>query len=155
MKKILFIQLILLSAGVFAADLPDPILTPGAANPSVTQDNIHKTICVSGWTSTIRPSVSYTNRLKKQQMAAMHLPGKMSDYEEDHLISLELGGSPADPKNLWPQPWTGQWNAHKKDVVETELNKQVCSGKLTLAEAQHMISTNWITAYTQLTKPSK
>ena len=29
----------------------------------------------------------------------------MSDYQEDHLISLELGGNPTDPRNLWPEPY--------------------------------------------------
>lgn len=155
MKNILFTFFALLPFSVLAGDLPDPVLTPGAVNPNVTQANIHQTICVDGWTKTIRPPVSYTNKLKIQQMAAMHLPGKPSDYEEDHLISLEIGGNPTDPKNLWPQSWTGLWNAHKKDVVETELKRLVCSGKMTLADAQHVIATNWITEYTLITKPAK
>jgi hypothetical protein len=36
-------------------------------------------------------------------MHDMGLVGNPKDYEEDHLISLELGGAPRDPKNLWPQ----------------------------------------------------
>jgi len=145
--KRLFILMALLSSTAFAGDLPDPVKTPGAINPLVTQDNIKTTICVKGWTKTIRPPVTYTNRLKKKQMADMNLPGKMSDYEEDHLISLELGGHPTDPKNLWPQLWVGQWGARKKDVVETRLNRLVCAGKITLADAQKMVSTDWIDAY--------
>ncbi|MGW4529241.1 hypothetical protein [Amycolatopsis sp. NPDC004378] len=35
--------------------LPDPACTPGALNPDVTQASIGSTICVSGWTATIRP----------------------------------------------------------------------------------------------------
>ncbi|MEU4526156.1 hypothetical protein AB0F52_46480 [Amycolatopsis sp. NPDC024027] len=46
--------------------LPDPTCTPGATNPDVTQATIGSTICVSGWTATIRPSTTYTNGLKKQ-----------------------------------------------------------------------------------------
>ncbi len=45
-------------------DLPDSKCTPGAVNPNVTQDNIQNTICVSGYTTQIRPSTSYTNKLK-------------------------------------------------------------------------------------------
>ena len=34
--------------------LPDPIRTPGAINPAVTQETIGTTICMRGWTRTIR-----------------------------------------------------------------------------------------------------
>lgn len=50
----------LLSFPAWAGDLPDPQLTPGVTNPDVTQATIDKTICVPGWTKTIRPPASYT-----------------------------------------------------------------------------------------------
>jgi hypothetical protein len=59
--------------------------------------------------------------------------GTPHDYQEDHLISLELGGHPTDPRNLWPEPYP---RASDVDRIENELNAQVCSGKLTLADAQ-------------------
>lgn len=75
---------------------PDPLRTPGALNPAVNQANIHSTICVSGWTATIRPPVSFTNSLKAKQIGEYgYSDTKMASYEEDHLISLELGGAPA------------------------------------------------------------
>jgi hypothetical protein len=120
---------------------------PGATNPDVTQDNIQTTICKSGFTGTIRPSVSYTNKLKKEQMQKYNLPGKPSDYEEDHLISLEIGGSPTDPNNLWPETYAGEWGARKKDRIENKLHKMVCSNDISLRDAQIAISTNWIDAY--------
>lgn len=111
----------------------DPVRTPGVLNPDVTQANIERTICVSGWTRTVRPPVDYTNALKVKQMRAYHETGSPSDYQEDHLISLELGGNPTDPRNLWPEPYP---RASKVDQIENELNAQVCGGKLTLDEAQ-------------------
>jgi hypothetical protein len=45
---------------------------PGALNPAVTQATIHSTICVPSWTATIRPPATYTNRLKRRQLATMH-----------------------------------------------------------------------------------
>lgn len=131
------------------AGLPDPSLTPGAVNPAVTQANIQQTICTVGWTETIRPSSYYTTKLKKQQMADLHLTGVTGDYEEDHLISLELGGAPKDPHNLWPQPYEGEWGARKKDRIETTLKHLVCAGVVSLTEAQRVIATNWIAAYHQ------
>ncbi len=143
----LFLASLALIASATQPGLPDPIITPGATNPDVTQDNIQQTICQSGWTKTIRPSSSFTTKLKIQQLRALGLIGSASEYEEDHLISLELGGSPKDPKNLWPQPWDGEWGAHKKDVIETRLKRLVCTGAITLKEAQTTISTDWIAAY--------
>src|SRR5438045_1060663 len=83
----------------------DPVRTPGVLNPDVTQATIDSTICLRGWTRTIRPPVDYTNALKEKQMRAYGETGLMSDYQEDHLISLELGGDPTDPHNLWPEPY--------------------------------------------------
>ena len=120
---------------------------PGAINPNVTQANIASTICVSGWTGTVRPTPSYTSKLKRKQMVALRLPGSPLLYEEDHLIPLELGGHPTDPGNLWPQRWTGAWNAHDKDRLENRLHRMVCTRKITLTDAQIAIRTDWVAAY--------
>jgi hypothetical protein len=114
--------------------LADPVRTPGVLNPDVTQSTIGSTICVQGWTRTVRPPTDYTNGLKLRQMRAYGETGSPSEYQEDHLVSLELGGHPTDPRNLWPEPYP---RAAQVDVIENELNDQVCSGSLTLAEAQN------------------
>jgi hypothetical protein len=114
--------------------LADPVRTPGVLNPDVTQSTIGSTICVQGWTRTVRPPTAYTNVLKLRQMRAYGETGSPSEYQEDHLVSLELGGHPTDPRNLWPEPYP---RAAQVDVIENELNDQVCSGSLTLAEAQN------------------
>ena len=108
-------------------------LTPGVLNPAVSQSTIRATICRRGWTRTIRPPVSYTNDLKRKGLRAYGLRGPPSRYQEDHLISLELGGHPTDPRNLWPEPYP---RASAVDRQENELNAQVCSGRLSLADAQ-------------------
>lgn len=126
---------------------PNPVTTPGVINPAVTQANIAATICVSGWTATIRPPASYTNALKRRQMVAVGLTGKPALFEEDHFISLEIGGHPTDPRNLWPEPWAGSCGAHAKDRLENFEHRAVCSGAITLAQAQHEIATDWTAAY--------
>jgi hypothetical protein len=108
-------------------------LTPGALNPAVTQSNIRATICRHGWTRTVRPPESYTNDLKYEQMRVYRRTGTAHDYQEDHLISLELGGHPTDPRNLWPEPYP---RAAVVDSIENQLNAAVCSGRMTLADAQ-------------------
>ncbi len=129
----------------------DTICTPGVTNPKVTQINIHSTICISGYTTKIRPSVSYTEKLKKQQIKDYgYADTKLGDYEEDHLIPLELGGSPTDPKNLWPEPHkvSGNKGSFDKDKVENLLHSSVCKGIMTLEAAQNQIKTNWETITT-------
>lgn len=124
--------------------LPDATCTPGVTNPNVTQANIKQTICVTGWTATIRPSQSYTHQLKVQGIKNYgYKDTNLAHYEEDHLISLELGGSPTDPKNLWPEPGA---SPNPKDGVESSLRVRVCNGTMTLQSAQTKIAQNWQTA---------
>lgn len=132
--------------------LPLSPVTPGAINAAVTQANIKTTICTSGYTATIRPPATYTTALKKKQLAttySMFANKNLGSYEEDHLISLELGGNPSDPKNLWPEPYANPNGARIKDQVEDKLHTLVCTNKLTLAAAQKLIATNWYAAYLQ------
>jgi hypothetical protein len=110
-----------------------PALTPGALNPDVTQATISNTICSRGWTRTVRPPSSFTSALKLVQISQYGFAGGAADYQEDHFISLELGGAPNDPKNLWPER---RPRADHVDTIENQLNTQVCSGEISLAEGQ-------------------
>jgi hypothetical protein len=111
----------------------DPVRTPGVLNPDVSQATLAATICKRGWTRTIRPPTTYTDALKRRQLREYGLARPLSGYQEDHLISLELGGHPTDPRNLWPEPYP---RAARVDTIENELNAQVCSGALSLDAAQ-------------------
>ena len=113
--------------------MPNPpcaTCTPGALNPAVTQATIDRTICVEGWTATVRPPESITEQEKAASMAAYGDTGSLGDYEYDHFVPLELGGATNDPRNLWPEPGA---SPNPKDTVENELRQQVCDGQMTLA----------------------
>ncbi len=131
--------------------LPNPKLTPGALNPAVNQNNIDQTICRrGGYTKSIRPNVEYTEKLKREGIRQYgYTDYRLGDYEEDHLISLELGGSPDSPQNLWPEPHhvVGNWGSYAKDKVENKLHAMVCHHEISLQQAQYMIATNWMDAY--------
>ncbi|WP_406436925.1 hypothetical protein OHB00_22475 [Streptomyces sp. NBC_00631] len=136
--------------------LEDPTCTPGAISPAVTQANLKSTICrKGGYTSGIRPSAYVTGKEKRLDATSYGYTGSMSDAEYDHLISLQLGGDPNDPRNLWVEPADpghkkGAGVNNKKDPVETKLHTAVCAGKVTLAAAQQAIVTDWTTALTRL-----
>lgn len=145
----------LLIAAAPAPNLPNPQRTPGAIDPAITQGDIGATICNRDWsTRSIRPPEDYTYRLKRYQLHRWgYRDRRTRDYEEDHLISLELGGAPSSPRNLWPERWRGACGAHTKDRVENALHRAVCEGRITLRQAQHEIATNWMAAYRQWVGP--
>jgi hypothetical protein len=124
--------------------LPDPALTPGVLNPAVTPATIAATICVHGWTATVRPSGYGTDRLRDAETPAGFRP---LDGELDHLVSIEDGGAPADPKNLWWMVYADRYGARVKDVLETMVSRAVCAGRMTLDQARAALSTNWLIGY--------
>jgi hypothetical protein len=139
--------------------MPDPSCTPGASNPKATAADEGQTICASGYTSSIRPPANITNREKTANAKSYDYTGAMHDAEYDHLISLELGGDPNDPRNLWVEPPSpghkaGAGPNNPKDAVENQLHSLVCSGKIPLATAQSAIATDWTTALAVVGHPS-
>jgi hypothetical protein len=134
--------------------LPDPRCTPGAVNPAVTQSTIDSTICIAGWSAGERPPEAVTEPQKRLSLAAYgYYAGRsLGNYEFDHLISLELGGATDSPENLWPErnyPGVSpdSYYLNPKDHVEDALNHLVCEGKMSLASAQHIIASNWVSWY--------
>ena len=121
---------------------------PGALSTAVNQDNIATTICVAGWTTTVRPPTSYTQTVKRQMLAQVGAPAsEASQYELDHFVPLALGGNPTSLQNLWLQRWLGSWNARIKDRLERKLQVLVCDGKVSLAAARNAIRKGWKAAY--------
>ncbi len=128
--------------------LPNPQITPGAIDPAITSQNLQSTVCVKGYTATVRPDKRVTNRLKRQQIRQYRYDDTdPRQYEQDHLIPLSIGGNPSDPRNMWPQPREGAWGADEKNDLEFIAYRLVGSGQLNLQEAQRRIAANWIEAY--------
>ena len=148
MRKLLSVLTFVFATSAMATDLPDHALTPGAIDLEITQANIQNTVCVKGYTKTVRPPAAYTNKLKKKQIREYGYDDtNPKHYEEDHLIPLSIGGNPRSPKNLWPEPRKSEWNAAKKDQLEFVIYKMVCNNDIMLKDAQDQISSDWIAAY--------
>lgn len=120
--------------------LPDPKMTPGD-----TLDVASSDVCTPGYTKLVR---NVPSEVKKEVYAAYGITHReQGEFEVDHLISLELGGS-NDIKNLWPESYlTEPWNAKVKDQLENELHAEICDGWIDMKTAQHEIATDWIAAY--------
>ncbi len=127
--------------------LPDRRCTPGAIDTRVTQSDIQTTICRVGYTETVRPAESITEPEKEASLAAYGDTLPLHHYEYDHLVPLELGGAPNDPRNLWPEPGG---SPNPKDELENRLRELVCSDAMQLPVAQREIATNWVVAYHHL-----
>ena len=126
--------------------LPDTRCTPGSIDPAVKQADIGSTICKKGWTATVRPPESQTERFKYDVAYPAYGTPQSERTELDHLVPLELGGS-NDATNLWPEhPPT----PNPKDKVEDVLNAAVCDGRVKLAAAQAAIAADWLTAEKKL-----
>ncbi len=135
-------------AGLYA--LPDPACTPGALDPAVSQATIARTICRAGWTASVRPPAAIIAPQKRASMRAYGLAGPASAFEYDHLVPLELGGAPDDPRNLWPERDYARpsgFYRNPKDRLERTLNRLVCAGAMTLARARAPIAHDWPAAY--------
>ena len=134
-----------------ALNIPEEVL-----NPDVRQDTIKQTICVPGYTASVRPSTTYTNgvkqKLMRQQSIAIETVGS---YELDHRIPLALGGHPRNINNLMLQPWEGEDGAKKKDRLERALQRLVCASQVMLDEARRAIFFDWQAAFQTYVKGSQ
>lgn len=123
--------------------LPDLACTPGAIITTATKAKI----CVSGYSSSVRNvPTSEKSQVYAEYGIRSHTTGQ---YEVDHDVSLELGGS-NDIANLWPEPASPKPGFHEKDKVENYLHSQVCSGAISLKQAQIEIATNWLAVYNSM-----
>lgn len=106
----------------------DRTLTPG----DVATDDV-RLICTPGHASAVRMPLSEWHRVAPQVFSTYGVDfGQHRNYELDHLVPLELGGSNA-PSNLWPEPLA---EAKRKDQIENQLHQRVCAGTLDIHTAQ-------------------
>ncbi|HYK86273.1 MAG TPA: HNH endonuclease [Ktedonobacteraceae bacterium] len=123
--------------------LPDSTCTPGAILSTGTK----AAICQPGYSRSVRNvPTSVKDQAYAEYGITTHTTGQ---YEVDHLVSLELGGS-NDISNLWPEAASPKPGFHEKDKVENYLHDQVCSGAIDLKQAQIEIATNWLNVYNQM-----
>lgn len=130
--------------------VPDPTVTPGAVDPRVTQENIHSTVCVPGYSASVRPPAAKTEEWKREALNASSYPDRnIKHYEWDHKIPIEVGGNPTDRSNQWLEyryPADG-WDVDLKDRFENWMHRELCAGRVTLLEAQQAFADDWRDAY--------
>jgi hypothetical protein len=97
--------------------VPDPKLTPGDTFGVTPQD-----LCASGYAREVRDvPAKMKGEVYREYGITSHRPG---DYEIDHLISLELGGSNSI-NNLWPE-------SHRTSPIQQSRRAGGCMHELRL-----------------------
>lgn len=124
---------------------PKPKLTPG--DLLTTDASI---VCQKGYSKSVR-NVPVSEKRQVYAEYNTSYPQPQGENEVDHFIALELGGS-NDIKNLWLEPANPVPGFHEKDKVENYLHNQVCSGNMSLEEAQKEIVTDWYKVYLSINK---
>ena len=120
--------------------LPDRSCTPGVAVRGLRLS----VLCRYGYTASVRNvPLDVKRTVYRRYGISRHAPGQ---FEVDHLIPLAVGGS-NDERNLWPQAAPGY---HRKDRIEADLARAVCARRVSLADAQHAIASDWTTAMRRL-----
>ena len=160
LRRLALASLLALVAGCAAVpSTPEPQSSPTATrdertvpiealNPDVHQETIDQTICVPGYTASVRPSTTYTNGVKAKLLREQLLPpASAGDYELDHRVPLALGGHPRALVNLMLQPWEGDDGAKRKDRLERVLQVRVCRRTLLLDDARRAVYFDWQGAY--------
>jgi hypothetical protein len=150
-RLLLSLCLIAGTVGCSTAPLPSPSMVAPPSevlNPDVRPETVGQTICVPGYTASVRPAASHTNGVKVKLLRESGLEAAdAGEYELDHVIPLAIGGHPRNLKNLALQPLDGEQGAKKKDRLERRLQQLVCSMLLGLRDAQAAIWTDWKAAY--------
>jgi hypothetical protein len=123
--------------------LQDRACTPGAIIKGVTREQI----CTPEYSKEVRDvSEEEKEDVFREYGVKYHKPGQ---YEVDHLVSLELGGSNGIA-NLWPEAAKPYPGYHEKDRVENYLHREVCDGNISLEEAQRLIANDWLSVYERM-----
>jgi len=124
----------------YAGMLPDHDFTPGATRQVSLAD-----LCTADHDEVVRSVPGPLQQEVFRKYGIKDTP--VTEFEVDYLITPGLGGAD-DVRNLWPEPHANTaWNSYVKDQLEDHLHHMVCDGKLSLADAQRDIATNWISAY--------
>ena len=135
---VLMVALLLMGARVGPPEAYPPKGITGETDPNVTQATIGSTVCVVGYTTRVRAVSEADKRFVLRRDHATE------PSEVDHFISLELGGTNNRDRTLWAEGYAGEYGARVKDAVESALKREVCSGRMTLKDAQACIVSDWI-----------
>ncbi|MDR5817579.1 MULTISPECIES: hypothetical protein [unclassified Caballeronia] len=121
----------------------------------VTQATIVDTICVPGYVDRVLPSFESQMRQKERLLKQRSIDASFaSEYALDHRMPVLLGGSPNSPANLDLRRWEGRAGQRRKERLAVYLKRCVCTGDITLKDAQSAMAGDWPNRYPNLSSMS-
>jgi hypothetical protein len=115
---------------------------PGTLNAAVI-GHTAGTICDPRWLAST--SSSHLAPATRQRLVIEYqLPGPVITYVVAHVVPIEDGGSPTNPRNLYVLPLNGWGGERTKAVVAGKLHDEICAHRLTVAEAAKTLEGNWL-----------
>jgi len=127
----------------FGVAYPNKDLTPGRIVPDITKERV----CASGYARHMRNKLSDKTKLEVYRRYGIKKDSKK--FNIDHFIPLSLGGT-NDIENLWVEPILKNAGWREKQYVETYLHRKVCSGEMSLQDAQERIQDDWHKIYREM-----
>ncbi|MFM0322379.1 hypothetical protein [Caballeronia glebae] len=121
----------------------------------VTQATIVDTICMPGYVDRVLPSFEIQMRQKERLLKQRSIDASFaSEYALDHRMPVLLGGSPNSPANLDLRRWEGREGQRRKERLAVNLKRCVCTGDMTLKDAQTAMAGDWPNRYPNLSSMS-
>ncbi|PLZ02977.1 hypothetical protein CY652_08680 [Burkholderia sp. WAC0059] len=119
----------------------------------VTQQSVADTICRPGYADTVSPPFDEIMAYKDRLLAARGIDASDGpSYALDRRVPIVLGGSPDAPDNFDLLPWAGHGGERRKALLTVRLKRCVCSGSISLADAQAAIMGDWVGEYARFTR---
>ncbi len=119
----------------------------------VTQESVADTICRPGYADAVSPPLDELLAHKERLLAQEGIDaGESAGYALDRRVPIVLGGSPDAPANLSLLPWAGHKGERRKELLTAKLKRCVCTGKLSLSDAQAAIAGDWPAAYSRFAR---
>ncbi|SAL55731.1 hypothetical protein AWB67_02496 [Caballeronia terrestris] len=120
-------------------------------DPRISQTTIVDTICVPGYVDRVSPSFDVQMRQKERLLKQRGVDAAVaSEFALDHRMPVLLGGLPSAAANLDLRPWEGRSGQRRKERLTVFLKRCVCTGDMTLAQAQAAIAGDWPNRYPNL-----
>lgn len=147
------VVLLVLVAGSAMQRAPAQVLRKQLLDSRVTQQSIGGTICRPGYTDAMSPPLDELMARKDQLLAARGIPADDgASYALDRRVPIVLGGSPNAAANLDLLPWAGHGGERRKEILTARLKRCVCTGRISLSDAQSAIAGNWTSQYARLSQ---
>ncbi len=115
-----------------------------ARSSHVTQSTIVDTICAPGYVDPVLPSFDAQIKQKEKLLKQRSIDESFAaEYALDHRMPVLLGGSPTSLTNLDLRRWEGRAGQRRKERPAVYLKRCVCTGDITLKDAQKTPRTRW------------